>query len=55
MESLSLPLLITAAAVGVLALLGVLVLVIIGFILLERTSRIEQMKDIIREKRKNKV
>jgi len=43
MESISLPLLITAASVGVLALLGVLVLVIIGFILLERTSRIEQM------------
>lgn len=43
MESIGLPLLITAAAVGVLALLGVLVLVIIGFILLERTSRIEQM------------
>lgn len=43
MESLSLPLLVTAAAVGVVTLLGILVLVVIGFILLERTSRIEQM------------
>jgi hypothetical protein len=43
MESFSLPLLITTATLGGLALLGVVILVIIGFVLLERTSRIEQI------------
>lgn len=43
MDSLSLPLLITTTAVSTIGLLGILILVIVGFILLERTSRIEQM------------
>lgn len=43
MESFGLPLLITIAAVSILGLLGIGVLVTIGFVLLERTSRIEQI------------